>query len=165
MRWMFPTFTFCGLLLLAGCLQAPAGAAPPGSPPNEQLERMASYLTWAALACAAAAVAFLVYGFFTQSLKIGLSGFLAGMTGFVLFGCLAAWLKWFLIAGVVLAVVGIVVGAIWAWKKGFFVDGQLAGAAKLLREGKTAEAVAVLRTRLPALEDAYRFIKKPTDPK
>lgn len=115
--------------------------------------------------CWAAAAACLITGLLVfHSIRFAGIGFAAFTFAGGLLGAYSRW-SGLIILGSLAIAVAIVTGiAIYGYRKGWFTDSKVVGAAKLFIEGKPEEGVAALR-QLPAIAEAWNHAKRKTPPK
>lgn len=92
------------------------------------------------------------------AIAIGVGGMVAG--GF--FAAIAKWIAWLAIGGLAAVVGGVAYGLYYLWKSGRLTDPKLAGAFKLMVEGKLSEAIALMRAD-PNMNLAYEKGKAMAD--
>jgi len=142
---------------LTGCLTPPPPTTAEVLSPNRQAQRVDRaqdvFLWGAVVAGFLAAVAFGAAVYFHLRDLALLALALAG--AMVVLGLFAVAFGWALVVGGIALVVAGFLAAIYGAKAGWFTHPADAGAAKLLREDKVDEAVAVLRTRYPGRDRAY----------
>jgi len=144
--------------LLAGCATTPPATVGGVLSPTHQaarVEQAQDLFMWGAVGAGfLAAVAFGAAAYFREKSLAVLA--LALAVAMVALGVLAVAFGWAIILGGLVLLIGGVGAILYGLRHGWWEKDWEASVVKLVKEGNTKEAVAVLRTKFPGLQSAFQ---------